>query len=274
MTNAAVGVQCPDCVRAGVRDTRSDQLPFGGRRIGNPGLTSFVLIGLNAAVWALLWFTGAGAEPWYDRLALLPRGRCVPVSDPGSYFPEVGRQACRAVGGVWQWVPGLLDGAPWQALTAAFTHVEPYHLATNMLSLFFIGPILEQGFGRVRFLVVYLLSALSSAVAVAWFSDPMSSTVGASGAIFGLLGALVVLARRVRGNLQLIGTVLLLNLAIPFFIPGVSMEGHLGGLVGGFALAALIVYAPRAGRTRWQWLGFAAFTVVCVGTIVVRALVP
>lgn len=272
MTNAAVGVQCPECVRQGVRDTRADRLPFGGRRTASPRLTSFVLIGLNALVWLLLWTTGRAFSPWYDRLALLPRGRCVPVTDPGSYYPDVGRQACRAVGGVWQWVPGVLDGAPWQTLTSAFTHVEPFHLATNMLSLFFIGPIVEQGFGRVRFLVIYLLSALSSSVAVAWISDPMSSTVGASGAIFGLLGALVILARRVRGNLQLIGTILLLNLAVPFFVPGVSMEGHIGGLVGGLALAALIVYAPQP-RERWQWLGFGAFVLVCVAALVVRALV-
>lgn len=270
MTTASVGVHCPECVAAGVRETRADQLPFGGRRVAIPMLTSGVLLAINLAVWLLITMTGGAASPWHDRLALLPVGRCVPVNDPTTYAPDVSATACRAVGGVWQWVPGVADGAIWQLLTSAFTHVGVLHLGSNMLMLMITGPVLERVFGRARFLAVYLLSALGASVAVMWFSNPASSTVGASGALFGLMGALLVLTAKVRANMQNIATIVGINLVASFAIPGVSLEGHLGGFVTGALLGALIVHAPRERRVTWQWAGMAVLGVAMVGLTLFR----
>ena len=270
MTTASVGVHCPECVAAGVRETRADQLPFGGRRVAIPMLTSGVLLAINLAVWLLITMTGGAASPWHDRLALLPVGRCVPVNDPTTYAPDVSATACRAVGGVWQWVPGVADGAVWQLLTSAFTHVGVLHLGSNMLMLMITGPVLERVFGRARFLAVYLLSALGASVAVMWFSNPASSTVGASGALFGLMGALLVLTAKVRANMQNIATIVGINLVASFAIPGVSLEGHLGGFVTGALLGALIVHAPRERRVTWQWAGMAVLGVAMVGLTLFR----
>ena len=108
MRDAAVGFQCPSCVNEGSRSTRSGRTAYGGLRPGNAGLTSMVLIGINAAVWLLIMATGGTASACSDRLVLLPTGRCVPADSPGRYFhsgsqrgrlrrsPRVGARVCRA----------------------------------------------------------------------------------------------------------------------------------------------------------------------------------
>lgn len=272
MIPASVGFHCPVCVNEGVRQTRSDRLPFGGRRAANPQTTSWVLVALNAAVWLLLLLTGGDYSPWYNRLALLPMGRCVPVADPGSYLPNVTAATCRAAGSQFQWIPGVADGAYWQLLTSAFTHVTVLHIGSNMLMLAILGPVLERSFGRARFLLVYLLSGLASGTTVYWLADPASSTVGASGALFGVLGALFVVSLKVRGNFQSIATIVGINLVVTFFVPDVSWQGHLGGLVGGALLGAWAVYAPRERRALWLWAGAAVFLAVMLGLIAIRTL--
>ncbi len=92
---------------------------------------------------------------------------------------------------------------------------------------------------------------------VMWAAGEYQATLGASGAIFGLMGALLVLAVKVGGNVQLIGTWLVLNVVITFTFPNISWQGHLGGFVGGALVAATLVYAPRARRTTWQVAGLA-----------------
>ncbi len=271
MVSAAVGFQCPDCVAAGARQTRQNQGPYGGVRSANPATTSLVLIGINVAVWGLIMVAGGQTDALANLLALQPGGMCLDAVDPGRWFPSVtdGSQ-CAAVGGAWR--AGLSGGAYWQLLTSAFTHFSPVHLGMNMISLWFLGPPIEAALGRVRFLGVYLLSALAGSAAVVWLSDPASQTIGASGAVFGLIGALVVVGLKVRADLQVAFTWLAFNLVYSFIGPGISWQGHLGGLAGGALATAIVVFAPRKGRTRMQGWGLAGLAVALLVMIALGIL--
>jgi membrane associated rhomboid family serine protease len=268
MRDAAVGHQCPTCVSEGAKATRSGRTAYGGLRSGNPGLTSLVLIGINVFVWLLLAATGGQRSEWYARLALLPGGRCLDSRQPDLYYPGRTEASCTGVG---DWVPGVADGAVWQLLTSAFTHVDLWHIGFNMLALWFLGPQLEQVVGRARFLALYLLSGLAGSTLVYWLAERDGSTIGASGAVFGLMAALVVVAFKVRGNLQPI----LMWIGINFLITVVgrdfiSWQGHLGGFLGGLAIAATLVYAPRSRRSTWQVAGITAIALLLVVAVVTR----
>ncbi|MCW5953138.1 MAG: rhomboid family intramembrane serine protease [Propionibacteriaceae bacterium] len=273
MISAAVGFQCPECVAAGMRQTRQNQGPYGGERSKNPALTTIVLMATNVAVWLLFTLTGGHGSWWFWRLALSPTGSCVVSSNPNQFYPGATWADCTMLGSQATWMPGVADGAPWQLLTSAFSHLDVMHLGFNMLALWFLGPQLERVVGRARFLALYFVSALTGSAAVLWLSDPSSNTLGASGAVFGLLGALLVLVLKVKGNAQSILMWLGLNIAYTFFGPGsISWQGHLGGLVGGAVIAAIIAYAPRQNRTRTQWLGIAGLAALTVVLIAVRIL--
>ncbi len=270
MRDAAVGFQCPTCVAEGAKSTRSGRTAYGGLRPGNPGLTSIVIIAVNAAVWLLLATTGGQRSEWYARLALLPQGRCIPADRPDQYFPNL-REAVCVASPSRTWVEGVADGAYWQLLTSAFTHVDLWHIGFNMLALWFLGPQLEQAIGRARFLALYLLSALAGSTLVYWAAAPDGSTIGASGAVFGLMGALLVMAFKVGGNLQPILGWIGINFLITVVGRGfISWQGHLGGFLGGLLIAAVIVYAPRTRRTAWQAAGLTAIAAVVAVLIVVR----
>lgn len=272
MRDAAVGFQCPACVTQGARETRQGMAPYGGRRSVDPSLTSKVLIGINAAVWLLIVATGGLASRWYDALALLPRGRCVPTNEPGSYFPNLGEAVCSA-SPARSWIEGVADGSFWQLATSAFAHAEIWHIGFNMLALWVLGPQLELMIGRARFLAVYLLSALAGSVMVYWLADPAGSTLGASGAVFGLMGALLVVVHKVGGNVT--GILGWLGINVVITLVGrdmISWQGHLGGLLGGIAVAALVVHAPRRTRQAVQVGGLAALTVLLLALVVVRTL--
>lgn len=270
MISAAVGFQCPECVREGARQTRQNAGPYGGERSRNPHLTTFVLIGINAAVWIAILLTGGGSSRLADLLALTPTGSCYSASDPGRWYPNAGQTACSTLAD-GSWHAGVADGALWQVITTAFTHVEPLHIGANMLSLYFLGPLLERMLGRARFLAVYFLSALAGSVTVMWFSDPLTTTLGASGAIFGLIGALLVVARKSGGDIRNLMFWLLLNLAITFAPgTGISWQGHLGGLAGGLVTGAIIAFAPHADRNRSQLVGLGAVLVVLIGLLAFR----
>ncbi len=273
MISAAVGFQCPECVTTGMRQTRQNQGPYGGERSKNPALTSIVLIAINAAVWLLFTLTGGNSSWWFWRLALSPTGRCFVANDPTRIFSGVDAAGCAALGSQATWMAGVADGAPWQLLTSAFSHLELIHIGFNMLALWFLGPQLERVIGRVRFLALYLLSALAGSATVLWLSEPGSVTLGASGAVYGLLGALLVLVLKVRGNYQSIVMWLGLNLAYTFLGPGsISWQGHFGGLAGGAAIAAILAYAPKQNRSAIQWAGIAGLAVITAVLIAVRIM--
>lgn len=269
MIPAPVGFQCPDCVAQGARDTRQHLGAYGGLRSADPTVTSVTLIGLNAAVWGLILLTGGYASVWYHRLALSPTGSCVLAADPSRYLPGTGEAACGQLTGL-EWMPGVADGAWWQLLTSAFAHVDVLHIGFNMLALWFLGPGLERAIGRVRFLAVYLVSALAGSVLVLWLSDPLTTTLGASGAVFGLMGGFLVVGLKARANIQPLLFWLGINALYSFLGSGISWQGHLGGLLGGMAMAAIIAYAPKEQRARTQLAGLIGFTLVLLALVAVR----
>jgi membrane associated rhomboid family serine protease len=255
MNSAAVGFHCPSCVAEGNRSTRQARTPYGGTRVADPRTTSYVLIGLNAVVWLLIQFTGGRSSRLIDLLALLPDSIARQLSD-GSVVV----------------VRGVDDGAWWQLVTSMFTHVQPLHIGVNMLALYFLGPMLESVLGRARFLALYLVSGLAGSAAVMLLSDPHGQTVGASGAIFGLMGALAVVALKVHGQVQTIAVWIGLNLLFTFTVPGISWQGHIGGLVGGIVLGVAMVYAPRAHRSLVQWTATGAVLAISLVLVALRTL--
>ncbi len=273
MRDAAVGFQCPDCLKEGSKTTRSGRTAYGGLRPSNAGITSMVIIGVNVVVWlAILVSQSAGRL--YGWLALLPTSQCLSEAHTGAFYPVGSEGVCltatRPVGDAF-WAEGVSDGAYWQLMTSAFTHIEIWHIGFNMLALWVLGPQLELALGRIRFLALYLLSALAGGAAVYWFSAETSSTVGASGAVFGLMGALLVIAYKMRADVQQILVWLGINAVLTFTISNISWQGHLGGLLGGMVIAGILAYAPRQRRTQLQVAGLAVLTVLLVGAIVARS---
>ncbi|HSE09900.1 MAG TPA: rhomboid family intramembrane serine protease [Nocardioidaceae bacterium] len=269
MNQAAVGFQCPSCVQEGRKSTRSGRLAYGGKPSGDPTLTSKVLIAANAAVWLLITATGGGTSVWIERLALFPVGQCWfgPRLPPG-----VSEEQCLASGG--DWIEGVASGAWWQLGTSMFTHVELLHIGFNMLALWFLGPQLEAALGRLRFLAIYLISGLTGSAFVYWLTPEFTPTVGASGAIFGLMGALLVVAFKIRADYSQILLWLGLNVMITIFGRGlISWQGHLGGLVGGVLLALVMVYSPRSRRPVWQAIGVTLVAVAFLVAVTTRTLV-
>jgi membrane associated rhomboid family serine protease len=222
MQPAAVGFQCPTCVKAGnagVRRPRRGSALRGASRRWGP--VTVVLIGLNVAV-AIA--TAASA-------ALAGQN---PVSSFGS--PLLDRLAIS---------PAAVDaGQWWRVVTSAFTHASPVHLVLNMLALLVFGSELERLLGRGRYLTVYLVSALGGAASLQLFGSYFQGVVGASGAIYGLLGAFGVVLVSQKQDLRALLTLLGINLVISF-LPGVSLLGHLGGLVAGAAAAGVLVLFRR-----------------------------
>jgi membrane associated rhomboid family serine protease len=172
------------------------------------------------------------------------------------------------------WVPGVADGAYWQLLTSMFTHTAIWHIGFNMVALWVLGPQLEAVLGRARFLTVYLLSGLTGSAFAYWLAAPQSAMIGASGALFGLMGALLVVVIKVRGQVGQIMFWIGLNFLFTVLGRGfISWQAHLGGFVGGVLLAAILVFAPRTHRFVWQAVGVGAFSVVLVAAVLARTAV-
>jgi len=226
MTFGPVGIRCPDHAS----NTGKTATPRRAARRASVSLSrsgpivTFALIGINVGVYLL---------------QLLMGGQ---INGTGSWIYEKGVLVSTAVDSSGQ-VVGVAEGEWWRLVTAMFLHYGILHLGMNMLVLWIIGPPLEEYFGHGRYLLVYLVSGLAgSAGALIW--SPNALTVGASGAIWGIMGAALVLEGRkiyVFGG-QAIGLVVF-NLAITFIIPGISIGGHIGGLIGGglcaFAFSSL-----------------------------------
>ncbi|HWJ83726.1 MAG TPA: rhomboid family intramembrane serine protease [Nocardioides sp.] len=268
MRDAAVGFQCPDCVAEGRRETRTGRTAYGGMRPPRPGAVSIALIAINAVVWVAILASGRYGSRLYEAFALGSGGRCSAGGD--GYYPNVGDPGiCAQIGGA-HWVDGVAGGAWWQLLTSTFTHVEVWHIAFNMLALWVLGPQLEILLGRARFLALYLVSGLAGSVCVVWLYNDQGTTVGASGAIFGLMGALLVIGHKAGGDVSGLLGWIGANALLTFLVPNVSWQGHVGGFVGGLVVAAILAYAPRKGRTAVQATGIGAVVVVLLVAAAVR----
>ncbi|HSF26538.1 MAG TPA: rhomboid family intramembrane serine protease [Actinomycetes bacterium] len=241
MVPASVGFQCPECVREGNSTQRAPRTAFGGRLASGARVT-MVLIGLNVLMYVAELALG---RAFVNDLALVGLAR------EGFLGPIV----------------GVADGEWWRLVTATFLH-DPgsfLHILFNMYALYVLGPPLEAMLGHARFLALYLLSALGGTAASYTFSAPNSSSVGASGAIFGLFAAWIVLARKQRLDARPMLVLLGINLVLGFVIAGIDWRGHLGGMVTGAAVAAIMAYAPRGPRrTTWQVAGAVAVLALVV----------
>jgi membrane associated rhomboid family serine protease len=213
MTSTPVGMRCPECARqtSRVRTLRSST---------DEPMFTYILIGINVIVGiGSLLGGGAGA-------------------DSSSLTDD---------GGVSQHF--IADGEYYRLLTAGFLHAGPFHLLTNMLALWILGSMIEPALGRWRFGLIYFVSLLCGSFGALMLS-PDSLTVGASGAVFGLMGGAAILARNRGFSLMESGLGLWigLNLLITFTIPNISIGGHLGGLIGGGLAALLLLELPG----RWR----------------------
>jgi membrane associated rhomboid family serine protease len=252
MNEASVGHQCPECVTEGRRTQRPARTAFGGTSAGGRGTVTIALIAVNVAV-ALLgalidgpqslfngrFFSGIGAMQALGGVhgggvTLMPDGQLLLGHAPGGIYS-----------------PGVDGGGWYRLITAMFIHYGVIHLAMNMWALWVLGRQLEAALGRARFLVLYLLAGIGGNVAAYLFS-PQGFSAGASTAIFGLFAAYAIVVRRLGGSLAGILPVLAINLYITFAIPGISVAGHLGGLIAGAVVAAGLAYAPRNARTQVQ----------------------
>lgn len=232
-----VGVICPECLHDQQAQQQATHQAIVTRmpRRRRPAsanssrpMMTYGIIGVTAAVSLLGFIPGAVGDAIFNWLALW-----APL-----LYPQVTGQF-----------------EPWRLLTSALVHSGFWHLGLNMLALWMIGSSLEPLLGRARFLTLYVLGALGGSVAVALLSFPQT-VVGASGAIFGLFGALLVIGRHIGANITGIAVILAINLAIGF-IPGfnVSWQAHVGGLAAGAAIG--LVYARTRSvrqKTLQTWL--------------------
>lgn len=250
MVEASVGHQCPECVRAGRRDQRPARTAFGGGRAGEQGHVTKALIGLNVAV-ALLALVSAGNSGALGGGGL---GGLLGSSTPLHLWGAIVVQPTQftdAEGQIVATVDGIAGGEYHRLFTSMFLHFGLIHLLMNMWALWVLGRTLEAALGPARYLALYLLSGLGGSVAVYLFA-PGSLTAGASGAIFGMFAALFVVLRRLKRDTSSVVPILVINLVITFAVPGISIAGHLGGMVTGAILGAGLAYAPKSVRTPVQ----------------------
>jgi membrane associated rhomboid family serine protease len=266
MLSASVGFQCPECVKSGNKDVRQARTVFGAQAAdGARPVVTISLVVLNFAVYAAELMQHSVVA----RLSMLSDAMIGPnngiyltmPSPPPGYHPI-----------------GVAHGEWYRLITSAFVHIlpnqpplGPLHILFNMLSLWMFGVVLEAQIGRVRFVAAYLLSALGGSVLCYFLTEPYTQSIGASGAIFGLIGLYFVLSRKLHfdplgANRQLIAAVLWLVLASRF----TSWQGHLGGLVTGIVIGLVFVYAPRARQDRLQTAGLIAILAVLIGATLVR----
>ncbi len=243
MTSAAVGVRCPECAGGG------SGVAAGMRRLGARAGTDTVyattaLVALNV-VFYLAQAAQAGSIQDADLSSL--------VADGAVYGPAIA------------------DGEWWRLVTGGFLHASIIHIGFNMYLLWILGGALERYAGMARFVAIYFSAVLWGSVGALLLS-PDSPTIGASGGVFGLMAALYLLERQ-RGVALLgssVGMLLLLNLGITFVLPGISIGGHVGGILGG-AAAGFVLSGYGRGHLAYGRIGAQGWTVV--GALIAGAFV-
>lgn len=249
MRQAAVGFQCPECVRAAAASAPTVRTPFGAKVTAGSAVATVALIAANIAVFLVAHATGGLGGHFARSMWLLP--------DATGFASQLH-------------LKGVAQGSYWQLITSTFLHLQLLHIAMNMIGLWIFGSFLEGALGRWRYLALYLISGLVGSVAVYCLAPPSTFSLGASGSIFGLFGAaLVVLLRQHRDVTQLL-ILLGLNLVITFTVPQVSWQAHVGGLFAGLAMGAGFAYAPRSARAPVQLSVMALLVAACAGLVVLR----
>jgi membrane associated rhomboid family serine protease len=239
LREAPVGYQCVDCVNEGRRQVRRSVTIAGAELKSRPVVVP-ILIAMNVLVFA--WnviqshdiANNQASQSFYDGLL----------------------------------VPRLVDnGEWWRLITSGFLHIGLTHLLVNMVSLYLVGRELELVFGRIRFIVLYLLSLLGGSVAVYLLSP--SPTAGASGAIYGVMGALAVTVFRLKLPAGQVLAIIGLNLALSFSgLLSISWEAHVGGLITGVVVALGFLYPPAKIRNQVQTMTVIGVLVVLIALMV------
>jgi membrane associated rhomboid family serine protease len=222
---------------------------FGGRPVSG-SIVTYALLGLNVALYLVEWVY----PKIVDYLEMVG----------GAYDPDLQQRV------------GVAFGQEYRLITSAFLHAPglagfgPAHIIFNMWALMLVGPALERMLGPIRFLALYLLSALGGAVAFYLLAPRNAAALGASGAIFGLFGAWFVVARRMRADTRSIVFLIGINLVLSFTLARVAWQDHVGGLLTGGLLTAAFAYAPRQYRTLIQAGAAVAVLAVLAVAVVVR----
>ncbi len=242
MTPTPVGMRCPECAKQKTK-VRTGAATFAG---AEPRAT-YAIVAINVAVFLVQVLTAGGGV----------RARGGEVYERGTLFG-----------------PFVDDGELWRLLTSGFLHADPIHLLLNMVGVYFLGSLLEPSLGTVRFVCLYLASLFAGAFGALLLS-PEAATVGASGAVFGLLGAAFVLlrARGVDPMQSWIGPILIINLVLSFR-PGISIGGHLGGLAGGVLAAFILLQAEKRRSPALAVVGCVILGAVAIAGSIVAAGTP
>ncbi|MGN6605851.1 MAG: rhomboid family intramembrane serine protease [Jatrophihabitans sp.] len=250
MHPAAVGFHCPDDVAQGRRTVRRERTSVGALLRQSPPYVTVTLIVANAVVFVV---TAA-------------------MSHTAFRHPELSTLFAD-----WLLQPQAVHSQNeyYRLVTSGFLHVSLLHIAANMLALFFLGPALERLLGPVRFAAVYLLGLLGGSAAIYAFGDPITTVAGASGAVFALFGASLVLVRRLGLDPQWLIGIIVLNFVVTFSVADISKLGHLGGFVAGVVSALVIGGLPNRPR-RWsggrQATGLLGVGLLVVLVVAVRSL--
>ncbi len=234
-TPAAVGVHCPECTREAQRSVprQRSRIVTAARRSSDAPLVTYSILAVTVLVFLAQFLTQG------------------------------------AVTGALLYWPPLTAAEPWRMLTTMLVHSQQsiFHVLFNMYGLFILGPPLERMIGRWRFAALYLMSGFAGSVAVLLLS-PSTAVVGASGAVFGLLGAFFIIQRHFGGNNMQIVIVIGLNLVIGFIVPGIAWQAHVGGIIVGALVAVSFVRTRRVAQQRLQHAMLAAIAVALVATTV------
>lgn len=250
LRSAPVGQQCVECIKEGNRGVRQPAAMFGGRAVSD-ALVTYTLVGLNILFYLVEWV--------YPRIV--------------NYLDMVGAARDPALHGQ---LVGVATGEEYRLITSAFLHEPgfagfgPAHIIFNMWALLLVGPGLERLLGRLRFLAVYVLSALGGSVLFYVLVPPDQPALGASGAVFGLFGAWFVVSRRMQVDTRAIVILIVINLVIGFVVPNIAWQDHVGGLLTGGLLTAAYVYAPRPHRALIQAGATAAIVALLVVAVLIR----
>ncbi|MGW4193952.1 rhomboid family intramembrane serine protease [Streptomyces sp. NPDC005004] len=251
MVDASVGFHCPECVRGTAHTpapgaahpappAAAPRTLAGGRHTADPRLVTKVLIGLNLVFFVIQQVVGGAFTNRFELIG-------------NALVPQLG-------------VQGVADGQYYRLLTAMFLHGGFLHIAFNMLSLWWIGGPLEAALGRARYLSLYLVSGLAGSALSYLMVAPNEPSLGASGAIYGLFGATVVLVRRLKYDMRPVIALLVVNLIITFQVPGIAWQAHIGGLVAGLGVGYAMIHAPRDRRALIQY-GACALVLVVVAIL-------
>lgn len=227
---------------------RAPRTLAGGRISARQGVVSLVLIGINVVAFVLTQATGGSTSAIFEHGAMLSL----------SARDQAGNL-----------LTGVADGAYWRLITSAFLHEGILHIAFNMYALYLFGPLVERVLGVRRFIGAYLTMAVVASAFVYVLSPPLTLTIGASGAIFGLFATALVLLIRAKQDVTFLLVLLAIN-AVISLQGNISWQGHLGGFLTGLVLGATFAYAPRERRTQVQVLVFVALWIGVIAAVLLR----